>query len=610
MTGYVGNFFDGADQAVALVATATVWIALSAIGALVAGRARLAELDAVTGWAVVCAFVTLVGVFTRVSFAAFAGIGAATAFVAAVLVLRRDRGLGIFDVLRLGLLLAPLFLIASAMVASQWDEFSHWLPSQRYLFEAERFPGRDDPETGATFPAYPYAWPMLGYLASRLAGRFVENAGGVFNVMLLITFGVLVARLVRDALGHQALSWTALAVGGLAVTLFNPTFVPKVVLTAYADAASAAMVGIAGVLAWRMLDAESAGERTEAMRLSWQAGLVLLILVSLKQATLVLSALIVGAVVLVVLRDPAVRLAALGRLLPGLVLPPVAVYLVWRYHVATELSGREFAIMPFAEWLIALIPEIVARMIVVLSKKGAYFALMLAAVGFGIRGLWRFRGSFDRLAIIVGAVFIGYNGFLLFSYVAAFGEFDARRVASLWRYNMHLGLLGVAFGAVGAALLWRRFLADRLRWERVAWLPVVVLVALPFGFANKLRFDREPPKPHFRTVGLRVADLAPPDAGVVVLDPGGSGESGVITKYHLGRQRQLLGYLSAFHKIDESVIRSFIARPNVSHVVVHSVTPAVVAGLGLSLVNGTSYLVARDGGGWRVVAAWPYPPSR
>jgi hypothetical protein len=610
MTGYVGNFSGGGDQVVSLFATVVVWFALSAIGALVAGRARMAELDSVIGWAVVGAFFTLVGVFTRVSFAVLAGIGAAAALVAVVLVLRRDRGLGNLDVWRLVLLFTPLFLIASAMVASQWDEFSHWLPSQRYLFEAERFPGRDNPETGATFPAYPYAWPLLGYLASRLVGRFVENAGGIFNVMLLVTFATLVARLIRDTLGQRTLSWTTLALGGLAVTLFNPTFVPKVVLTAYADVPSAAMVGIAGVLAWRMLDAESAGERAEATRLSWQAGLVLLVLVSLKQATLVLFVLIVGAAVLVVLRDPAVRVAALGRLLPGMVLPPLVVYFVWRYHVAIELSGREFAIMPFAQWLIGLIPEIVGRMIVVLSKKGVYFALMLAAVGFGVRGLWRFRGSFDRLAIIVGAVFLGYNAFLLFSYVAAFGEFDARRAASLWRYNMHLGLLGVAFGAVGATLLWRRFLADRVRWERAAWLPMIVLVALPFGFASKLRFDREPPKPHFRTVAIRVAVLVPPTAGVVVLDPGGSGESGVITKYHLGRQRQFFGYLSAFHKIDESVIRSFVSRPNVSHVVVHSVTPAVVAGLGLPLANGASYLIAREGGGWRITATWPYPPPR
>jgi hypothetical protein len=111
-------------------------------------------------------------------------------------------------------------------------------------------------------------------------------------------------------------------------------------------------------------------------------------------------------------------------------------------------------------------------------------------------------------------------------------------------------------------------------------------------------------------VAIRVADLVPPTAGVVVLDPGGSGESGVLTKYHLGRQRQFLGYLSAFHKIDESVIHSFASRPSVSYVVVHSVTPAVIAGFGLLLANGTSYLVARDNGGWRVVATWPYPPPR
>jgi hypothetical protein len=610
MTGYVGNFLGGLDQLLTVAGVAIVWLGLSALGALVAGRGRLAELDPVFGWAVLVALFTVAGVFTRLSFAVLAAFSAAAALVAAGVVLKRDRRLVTADLWRLCLLFAPLLLLASAMVASQWDEFSHWLPTQRYLFEAERFPTRDRPETGASFPAYPYAWPLLGYLASRAVGRFLESAGGVLNVMLLVTFALLTARLMRETLGRSIPTWSGLALGGLAVTLFNPTFVQKVVLTAYADVATAAMVGFAGVLAWKMLDAEAVGDRSAAIRLSWHAGLAFLVLVALKQATLVLFILIVGAVVLVALRDPAIRLIALIRLLPGLIVPPLVVYAVWRYHVANELSGREFTITPVSQWLVALIPEIVWKMITVLAKKGFYFALMLAAVAFGVRGFVRARDSFDRLAILVGAVFLGYNAFLLFTYVTAFGEFDALRAASLWRYNLHLGLLGVAFGVVGASLVWRRFVAERWTWSRVAWLPIVLMVALPIGFAPKLRFDREPPKPHFRAVAARVAAMMPAAAGVIVLDPSGSGESGVITKYHLDRRQTLTGYLSAFHKIDVSMVRSMIDQPRVTHALVHSVTPPVIEALGLALQGGMSYLLARDGAGWRVVDAWPYPPAK
>jgi hypothetical protein len=175
---------------------------------------------------------------------------------------------------------------------------------------------------------------------------------------------------------------------------------------------------------------------------------------------------------------------------------------------------------------------------------------------------------------------------------------------------MHLGLLGVAFGAVAASLAWRRFLAERWQWSRVAWAPVALLLALPFGFAGKLRFDREPPKPHFRSVAAKIAAMMPAGARIVVLDPGGSGESGVITKYHLDRQQALAGYLSAFHTIDAAAARGAIGQPGLTHVLVHSVTPAVAEATGLPLRGGVSYLLAREGAGWRVVESWPYPPSK
>ena len=149
-------------------------------------------------------------------------------------------------------------------------------------------------------------------------------------------------------------------------------------------------------------------------------------------------------------------------------LPGIVIYVVWRYYVATELAGAEASVMPIGEWLFAYIPEIVWRMIVVLSKKGLYLALMAAATVFAVRGLLRFRTPFDRLAIITGAIFLGYNAFLLFVYVSTFGKFDALRAASLWRYNMHLGPIGIAFAAYGLAILWARHVEPRLGGRPIA----------------------------------------------------------------------------------------------------------------------------------------------
>ncbi|MCH8859156.1 MAG: hypothetical protein IID54_06190 [Proteobacteria bacterium] len=441
-----------------------------ALGAAIGGRERERYADPIFGWAVAALVFTLAGVFVALPFT-FLAIGLALAAAgSAVFIYRRDGAIYPASALKMGLLAIPLILLSSAMVASQWDEFSHWLPSSRFLFESDAFPTAANPETGASFPAYPYGWPLMNYLSSRLAGRFVENTGGMFNVLLLLTFGLLIAKIIRRGLGDvagRAPGWALIALGGLAVTLLNPTFVQKLVLTAYSDGPTAATVGFAGVLGWFMLDALAAGEKSRARRLALQMGLIMLVMINIRQANLVLFVMLTGGVAVAGWRDPTIRLAELARLLPLMIVPPLLIFLVWRFHVSSGLSGAEFTVGAVSEWLIGNIPEILARMLLILSKKGAYLVLALTAIGFGVAGFFRVRGSFDRLAIIVGAIFLGYNAFLLFTYVSVFGERDALRAVSLWRYNMHLGPLGVAFAAYGLALLWKKYrLSERLEGKR------------------------------------------------------------------------------------------------------------------------------------------------
>ncbi|MCP5370568.1 MAG: hypothetical protein H6907_02450 [Hyphomicrobiales bacterium] len=603
------DYFLGDHQLLVLGTVAVVWLGLAALGGLVGGRRRLRELDPLLGWALVSAVFTAGGTLTGVPFRYLALVLAAAAVAGAVAALRRDRALVPAAALRTAVLALPLLALTSAMAASQWDEFSHWLPTARYLLLADGFPDAAAPKTGASYPAYPYAWPFLSYLVGRVAGTFVENAGAVLNVLLLLTFGLVSVRLIlmglEDARPTHKAGWGLCALGALSVTLLNPTFAQKVALTAYADVATAVTLGAAGVLGWLMLQAEAEGDGDTAMGRAVQAGLILSVLVVLKQATFVLFVILAGALVLAGLRDPAVRLGRLARLMVGICLPPLLVYGLWRYYVVTELPGKEFVIRPLDGWLIHLIPRILLMMAIVLAKKGVYLGLMVLATAFGILGLVRFRGAFDRLAIIVGASFLGYNAFLLWTYVAAFGEFDALRVASLWRYNMHLGMLAVAFGAYGGAVLWRRRLAARVPARRLAWLPMVAILAAPVALAHKLRFDLAPPSPHYRAVAAEVAQAVAPGSRVFVFDPAGNGEAGLITRYHLGGRAAMVGYLSAFQETNAANLNRLLAARAPTHVLVHSQAPGAGPLLGLDLPRGRSYLLAAGPGGtWTVVRSW------
>ena len=201
------------------------------------------------------------------------------------------------------------------MVASQWDEFSHWLPSTRFLLDHDRFPDSVHSVTGASYPAYPYGWPILMYLSSRLVGEFVENSGALLNLLALLTFGLVLLEVVRIGLGkpgnEKSRTWMMVALAGLLVTLFNPTFVQKLVLTAYSETSTSVTIALAGVLAWMMLDALAYKDHQTAIHLAWQSALTLAVHINLRQANLVLVVILIISVMIIGLRDPRINLGAL-----------------------------------------------------------------------------------------------------------------------------------------------------------------------------------------------------------------------------------------------------------------------------------------------------------
>ncbi len=605
---YLLNFFGGTYQITGLLGAGAVWLGLAAIGSAFTNTKGLTAGTPYYGWGLVTALYTFLGVFTGISFTWLAW------FLFAVTV-----GCGIFLVRRHGVeilrrpvmifaLSLPLVALVAAMSASQWDEFSHWLPSARYLLVADGFPNAADPQTGASFPAYPYGWPVLVFMGSLVSGGLHENIGPLLNLFALFTFGIAMLDVLGERTGvkiDRKRSWAAIAIALLVATILNPAFVQKLVLTSYSDASTMVAVGLATILAWMFLNRLAEGQSDDDVRvLVWQLALTLVVLIAVRPANLIPFVALLIATAIAGFRSPTIPMMRLVRLLFLAALPAVLVYAVWRFYVAHELSGQEMSIRPISAWHLDLIVDVLARMGSVLARKGVYLAMMLVVLGFGIRALFRCRTSLDRLAILASGIFVAYNLFLLFTYMAVFGQNDALRAASYWRYNTHVALAGLVFAVVALSMLWDRWSPGTRTRAVFCGVAIILIVGLPFALTNKIRFDREPPKPFFRAAAAKIAPHIGSGDAYLIIDPHGSGESNVITRYHIWPSGEFLGYVSAFQGNVDRLVAESLQKRAPKFLVLYSSTDAISGLLGIKTEPDTAYLLERSNGDWEVVGQW------
>ena len=403
-------FTPAAGQLAGFAALLVVCVGLFLIGKLVRRQNTLPEINLIAGWST-ASLIMIVGTgLLKIDLRIITAILAAAAVFAAVRMFRRRAPDGSSDLIRSMFLALPLLWLTAAMMISQWDEFTHWMPNARYLVEHNILPGAGHPETTSNLPAYPHTLAFVVYLASTITGRLVENVSAIFSIVLMAFFAVMLGRLTRDAIADTQpvgkIGWTYCAIGALAITGLNPTFVPKIVFTAYADTPTMVLVGMLSVVMWMILNTLADGEKGHsANALAWSFGLVAMAAVGTKQPNIVLCGLIVIGGLLVSLRDPNISLRGYLRLLPAIILPAVAIYIAWRLHVETNQIEGEFNFLRREDWMLEKIDEIAGRMLTIASKKGGYFGVMLLACLFGARALWRIRSPFDRLSLIVAVLF-------------------------------------------------------------------------------------------------------------------------------------------------------------------------------------------------------------
>ena len=590
------------------------WLGLGAVMIVIAmfsGLGRICCVDQdppgvsiLYGWSILAAALTVTGVFTPLAFAPTFWTLSAVAAIALIISARRGT-LDLRPVLPFFVLGGPLLLIMAGKVPSEVDSFTHWLPNGLYIVEHDVFLHSDRPPAKSAYPGFPYNVTFLFLAASKFANAFVENAVILANVTWLILFAAVIAWLLRrSAAIPDGNDWKLAAFALLGATLLNPVFVRRIWLTSYPDMATSIVVLFAGLAGWLWIEAMVRREETEFAKAAG-FGLLLALLINIKQANLVLVVAIVIACGMVVMRAPEVPLRLYAKRLLMVLGLPLLLYFSWRYYLVEVTQLNENKILPFAKWPFDRIDDLLGKMGVVIFRKPLYFALAFGFVVWGLRKwLSRPKSEFDRLAIIVGASFVGYNLFLLFIFIAHFGGYPQ----SYWRFNTHLGYFIVAAAIYGFGLTYRTY-SSRLParipgvLKRAAAALIVVVPLLGLGLANYWRFDLEIPKPLLREAGKDLAKILPPSAQVAAVVPSDQGNFTSILGHYVNLGRPDL-HVGAVDKPAQLV--KFLGRSAEKPTYVWAYCPRdwVSSALGAAVSSGQAALFVRQGDEWKVARLW------
>lgn len=588
MSSFPLLFLPNGLQILSLAGLLVVVLGFIIIGAALGGRKRLPEADLLVGWAVVSSLFIILGGTLDLNLSKIALVTTLLALGAALVLWRRreppmDASSG-----KILLCILPLLLATASMQPSQWDEFSQWLPNARYLAMFDVFPGPGHPVSDSVFPSYPPGMTVVFYLVGRLIGQFTDTVAPWFNLLLLASCARLMVRQFR---ADSVVSWGSAAWGVLGITIFATTFVPKLVLSSYADTATATAFGFAAVLGLRLWNKDC--DRSRII----QFALVFALLPITKQGNFALMGLLVLALALDAWRQGGQWQRGWMILAAGLI-PSIVVTLAWRFHVAG--SGGDMGIRGWAEWQWELLPEILTSMRHVAAAKGGYFGLGLALLGLALIGPLKN----NRLIQLFAACFVGYNLFLLFVYIAILGGYESANAASFWRYNTHLGIAEMLVAALLAGQLWRRFGGNPGLTRAALILGGATAVILPFAAQKYIRFDQSPVKAHALATIAEMKTMLPSSVRLMVIDARGTGFFSNYAEYHLGFGRQVVSSINA---LSGAPLQHMIALTAPDAIWVRTLLPAVAEELGLPLEDRASHLLAVENGKLRLVKSWPFP---
>lgn len=534
---YLGNILLALSGAVAALA---VVAGLAVIGAFLRRGARFQAQDIFVGWGVVAAVMTLTAVLFNhalpfATFALFLLIA-----VAAIPALKSSYFNAPFWLLTL---FPGLFILAAINLAgvARWDDFSHWVPNALYLFQYDSLPGPSLPAPHSLWPGYPYALPFLTYMASWLAHGFLMQGGAMINFLLLMAFASILAELPpRPAEAHPlnlaVIGRIALAV--LLVTLANPGFDAKFIVTSHGDAPTMVLTAALGLMLWRITQDRKHLSIATILPIALTASALVLI----KQSNIVLLGLLVCAFMAVSAKNKTLKptLAAL----PMMIAPALILRFIWQQYVDANIGGNGFAFHPLSAWRFDLAGPLLRSISRVALTNNGLSALMLIVTGCGIANLFRRPTPLRNFALMTGVVYLGYILFLIAAYLGAtFTEAEIIGAASFYRYSTHTILLGVSAFWMAAPTLWQNLknvapsctglmlAGTRAPGIRIVscLLAVAVLPLILFVHGGWLIPPARPTICATRLLGRNVAEALPSNTNLAILEPEDDGMQGYFT---------------------------------------------------------------------------------
>jgi hypothetical protein len=597
MHAYLPHLGDLAGVAIAWGIGAVMLLA----GSLLTGSRTPPEIGIGAGWGALCLVLTVWGVFLPVSLR-IPAIGFALVALAALLLPRcRPPRPELHTVLRAWAISLPLWLVMAPIRPSQPDTFLNLLPNAVYLVDYGRFPTSLLPPSHSYLPAAPYDTQFLSFLGALVAPGFPASGMSLVNLLLLLAAGLSIARALpgAEAKGEAALPWGIVALGLLLAMPLNPGFVPRINLSAFGETPLMVTALLSVRLAVAARTALAAGERpTGLLSLS----LILAAMINAKQSAIGLVAAVLAAAAVAGWAEGRGSRWQWARFLALAAVPAALLYAMWRLHVA-HAGVAELTVAPAAAWHWAMLPQTIASAAAVIAEKPVYFAAVAVALAALPPALPRWGWTTTtRLLAVHAALFVFYNGFILLTYVVTFSGTMSAEAHSYFRYNTHLALvlvlalaMAVRDAGAGAALV-----RHPRRWAAAA---LAAQLALPIAFAYRLRFDLDMPQPRLWDLAAHMKPYLKDGERLALLLPGDNGSvaamlAGVLRDVPPRRRLDLLVRRTA----DAAALAD--AAHNGYDLALISCSAGGVAGLPPDAAG----LVARDGKGWRIVAAWPYPP--
>ncbi len=500
------------------------------------------------------------------------------------------------------LAMAPLLLIIAPKEASEVDDFAHWIPNAADLYDTDRFRTADSPTSASFKVAYPLNAAYIMVAASRLVGSFLEASGVLLNTFLLATLALLLIRQWRGRDFPVPLGVAALGV--LGATALNPTFVLKITITGYADFTTGVVLAGFAVVGAELV--RRAGDTTAGSAPPWraaiEAGLLLSMLVNIKQTNVVLAALGIVALFVLVIFEGRSTTWRFIRALPALIGLPVAAYLVWRLYLTTGISFGENKIAPFAQWNLNEIPEIIGNMLNVLAHKGGMTGLAILTIAVG--GIAAFRRRFDetsRLAFIAGILFLGNTAFLGFIYVAHFNPDAGANAQSFWRYSTQIGPVLLVAAAAVFGRFWRDHPIAIPRWG--AGVAIAAVVIAPIAMAPKIRFDLDPPLPYMQAMAYDVDRTIPENGKLLIVVLKDDGLQATVMRLRTWRATR------DYHVLDNDTFQPSAVldpqRPNYAWF--YCASDLLRTRFQVDLPKDGASLIHYSDGQWRLMQTWPYP---